>query len=278
MANAFTLAGSVCVVTGAGSGIGRALALRLARTGAAHVYVCDIDPQRADRVGAELATCGTAATSVTLDVADAGAVAALAARVHDERGRTDLLCNNAGIGHAGAVAECELADWRRVVDVNLFGVIHGIHAFLPRMLAQGGRSHILNTASVAGLTPTPDMVPYTTSKYAVVGLSEALALELAGHDIGVTALCPGVIDTDIVRSSVMRGRVAAQQQKITGFYARRGTSPDIVARDALRGIERGRTIVPTPRYQVTPAWLLKRTLPAAHAALARRVGRAVAGE
>lgn len=266
--------GAVAVITGAGSGIGRSLALALARGGAAQVYACDIDTQRAEAVTAELAAMGTPATAITLDVADAGAVGGLAERVYEEHGRVDVLCNNAGVGHAGAAAECELEDWRRIVEINLMGVVHGVHHFVPRMIAQGGGpSHIINTASMAGLVPSANMAPYTMSKYGVVGMSECLALELREHGIGVTALCPGIINTDIVRTSVIRGAFGERHDNLTRMYATKGTSPDVVAADALRAASRGRVIEPTPSYQVTPLWLLKRYAPPASRGLSRLIMR-----
>lgn len=255
------LNGAVAVVTGAGSGIGRSLALGLARAGAAHVYVTDIDSERVAAVTAELTAIGTGATPVTLDVSDADAVGALALQVYESHDRVDVLCNNAGVGHAGEVADCELEDWRRIVEINIMGVVHGVHHFVPRMIAQGGApSHIINTASMAGLFPSPKMAPYSMSKYGVVGMSECLALELREHNIGVTALCPGVINTDIVRTSVVRGEFGKRQDNLVKMYAK-STSPDVVAADALKAAQRGRVIEPTPSYQVTPPWLLMRVAP-----------------
>ena len=141
------------------------------------------------------------------------------------------------------------------------GVVHGVHAFLPRLLAQGRPAHIVNTASMAGLVPSAGLVPYTTSKFAVVGLSESLDLEVAPRGIRVTALCPGMINTDIVRASPMRGEWDARHDRLTNLYATRGTSPDVVAAAALAAVARGRVIAPTPRYQVLPAWLLQRYAP-----------------
>jgi NAD(P)-dependent dehydrogenase (short-subunit alcohol dehydrogenase family) len=249
-------AGKVAVVTGAGSGIGRSIARLLVSRGA-RVHAADID----------------GSVTHTVDVSDAAAVERLAADVLAAEGRVDLLFNNAGIGHAGDVADTPLEDWRRIVDVNLMGVVHGVHAFVPRMLAQGAGAHIVNTASLAGLVANPGMVPYCTTKFAVVGLSEALDLELRGSGIRVSALCPGVIDTAIVRTSTLRGQFEGRRERIAGLYERRGTSPDAVAEAALAAVAARRVIQPAPRSHVLPAWLLKRYAPPAGRAMTLAVAR-----
>ncbi len=254
------LTGRTAVVTGAGSGIGRALARLLAARGAT-VHLAGHDPDRLAVVADEL---GERAVVHDVDVADPAAVEALGVAV---TGPVHLLFSNAGIGHAGAVVDTPLEDWRRLVEVNLMGVVHGLRTFLPRMLAQGEPGHVVHTASVAGLVPNPYMVPYSTTKAAVVGLTKGLAVELRGTSVSVHALCPGVIDTDIVARSTMRGAFAARQAKAVRLYATRGTSPDVVARQALEGVARGKVVIASPRYQVTPLWLLDRVAPAA----ARRV-------
>ncbi len=263
--DASDLTGRRAVVTGAGSGIGRSLALLAARRGA-EVHVVDVDTDRAETVAGEARRLGATAHAHTVDVADADAVLRLADEVF-AAGPVDLLCNNAGVGHAGAVVDTTLSDWRRLVDINLLGVVHGLNAFLPRMTQQQRPSHVLNTASMAGLVPNPGLTPYSATKYAVVGLTEGLALELAGTTVGTSALCPGIISTDIIRTSTMRGDWAERRDRTGSFYATRGTSPDVVARQAFAGITRGRTIIPSPRYQVTPPWLLKRWLPPVSRAL-----------
>ena len=254
------LSGRTAVVTGGGSGIGRSLCLLLAARGA-RVHVVDRDPARAQAVADDV---GGVAHRV--DVSDAAAVQALADAVLAEGG-VDLLFNNAGIGHAGAVVDSTLADWRALVEVNLMGVVHGVQAFLPRLVVQGRPSAIVNTASMAGLLPSAGMVPYSTTKAAVVALSESLDREVAGTGVRVHALCPGVVDTDIVRTSTLRGAWAGRRADVAQLYARRGTSPDVVARQALDGVRAGRSIVPTPRHQVVPPWLVKRVWPAGGAAL-----------
>jgi NAD(P)-dependent dehydrogenase (short-subunit alcohol dehydrogenase family) len=266
MARAFEVNGKVAVVTGAGSGIGRSIARLLGSRGAM-VHVADVDRASAEAVAAEVG-----GVAHELDVRDAEAVDALAAAVFAADGRVDLLFNNAGVGHAGLVAETPLEDWRKVVEVNLMGVVH-VHAFLPRMLAQGRPAHIVNTASMAGLVANPGMVPYCTTKFGVVGLSEALDLEVRRQGVRVTALCPGIIDTAIVRTSVLRGDFATRRDRISGLYESRGTSPDVVALAALDAVARGRVIKTTPRSHVIPAWLLKRYAPPAGRLVVRGIAR-----
>ena len=177
---------------------------------------------------------------------------ALADAVFAEGGGVDVLHNNAGIGHAGPVEEIPLSDWRRVVEINLMGVVHGICAFVPRMLAQGRPSHIVNTASALGLIPGIDLAPYATTKHAVVGLSESLHAELAGRGIGVTALCPGIISTAIVSESTMRGEIGKSKQGTVDFYANRGTSPDVVADAVVTAIRKRRPVQPVPELARLP--------------------------
>jgi NAD(P)-dependent dehydrogenase (short-subunit alcohol dehydrogenase family) len=263
------LAGSVALVTGAASGIGRSIA-RLVGSLGAEVHVCDISVDGVEAVAAEISAAGGRATSHVLDVSDATALESLAASLFAGGGGVDLLFNNAGVGHAGKVADTPLEDWRRLVEINLMGVVHGVHAFLPKMLERGVAATIVNTASGAGLLPNPGMVPYSTTKAAVVGLSVALDTEVRGRGVRVVALCPGIIDTAIVRTSTMRGSWAKSQDAAVKFYAKRGTSPDVVARDALAAVRSGKVIVPTPRWQVLPMWLGNRWVPG----LTRRISNA----
>lgn len=248
--------GKVAVVTGAGSGIGRAIARRLDQHGA-RVHCADIDGEAAALLAAEL----THATAHALDVTDAQAVAALADRVYAEDGRVDLLFNNAGIGHAARMLDTELGDWRAVLEVNLMGVVHGIHAFLPRMVAQPTASHIINTASGAGLIPHPKMAVYTASKHAIVGLSTSLAAELADSPVRVTVLCPGVVNTGIAKRTHMRGETKSHQSSTVAFYEKNGATPDKVAVDVLNDVRKSRLFCLTPRTEVGLGWLVYRLSP-----------------
>ena len=187
----------VAVVTGGASGIGFGVAMVLSRAGA-HVVLADIVQERIDRALAGLTRAtGGRVLGVATDVSDHASVEALADAAYSEFGAVNLLFNNAGATSVGRSWETPLEDWRRVLDVNLLGCVHGIRAFIPRMLAGGQAGYVVNTASMAGLLPMPLKAPYTASKYAIVGLSQALSAELrsAGADIGVAVACPGAVAT-----------------------------------------------------------------------------------
>jgi len=193
------LEGRVAVVTGGGSGIGAALARAFAFHGM-DVVVADIDAAGAEQVAADARAAGRRALAVQVDVSKLASVEALAERSYRELGGCHVLCNNAGVIVVGSLESRTAKDWEWVLGVNLWGVVHGLLAFLPRMLAQPGPKHIVNTASTAGLIPTPGVGVYATAKYAVVGLSEHLRMDLAKHEIGVSVLCPGGVQTQILRS------------------------------------------------------------------------------
>jgi len=267
--------GKVAVVTGAGSGIGRSTALLLARLGAA-VHAADLDGASAEAVAAEIESAGGRATAHTVDVSDPAAVEELARRVFEADRAVDILHNNAGVGHAGAVDETTLEEWERVISINLMGVIYGIHHFVPRMLAQGRGGHIVNTASLAGLVAVAEMGPYCTSKHAVVGLSESLNSELSPRGIHVSAICPGLINTPITRAAHLQGDLAGQRERIVRFYERFGSSPDVVAKAVVDAVRRKKLIRTVPRHHVVLNWGLRRLSPRAAQPLARLQQRFIA--
>jgi NAD(P)-dependent dehydrogenase (short-subunit alcohol dehydrogenase family) len=195
-----TLAGKVAVVTGAASGIGRALALAFAAEGM-RVVMADIEEDTLATAAKEVAEGGSGVLAVPTDVTKGADVDALAARARDEFGTFHVVCNNAGVGSGGTMWELTEADWEWVLGVNLWGVIHGIRAFVPQLVAQN-EGHVVNTGSIAGLTSAPMMGPYNASKHAVVTISETLHRELGlfGSAVRVSVLCPGFVQTRIAES------------------------------------------------------------------------------
>ncbi len=266
------LSGKIAVVTGAGSGIGRSTARLFARQGA-RVHVVDVNGDSAAAVAAEVKAAGGDAVAHVVDVADPEAVERLARDVFETDRRVDILHNNAGIGHAGNIEATTMEDWQRVINVNLLGVAYGVQAFVPRMLAQGRPAVVVNTASEAGLVPTARMAPYTASKFGVVGMSEALNAELAPRGIHVIAVCPGIINTAIVRTGIIRGEIADIHDKAIAFYSKRGASPDVVAEAVLNAVEKPRLIVPVPKSHVVLPYLLHRISPRLIQPLSRQISR-----
>jgi NAD(P)-dependent dehydrogenase (short-subunit alcohol dehydrogenase family) len=210
-----------------------------------------------------------------VDVSRPEEVEALAKAIFDDEGRVDILHNNAGIGHGGDIETTTVEDWQRVIGVNLLGVAYGMQAFVPQMLERGHPAIIVNTASMAGLFPIARMGPYCASKFGVVGMSEALDAELRSRGIRVVAVCPGIINTPIVRDGIMRGQLGADQEKIVGFYAKHGTSPDTVAAAVLDAIARPRLVVGSPRTHVLAPYLLHRLSPRLMQPLARTMTKIV---
>lgn len=226
------------VVTGAGSGIGEATALRCARLGA-RVACVDIDGAAA---AATAAACDGAASAWTCDVADAGAVHALAAAVEDQDGPVDVLVNNAGVGIGGPFLDARVEDWDWLMGVNLDGVAYGCRAFGARMVERG-RGQVVNVASGAAYVMSRDMAAYCASKAAVLALSRCLRADWAGTGVGVSAICPGVIDTPIPANTRMVGALASRQERIVKAF-RRGHPPDLVAKAIVRAAEKDHAVVP----------------------------------
>src|SRR4051812_29810606 len=261
--------GRIAIVTGGGSGIGEALSRALAVRGDT-VVVADIDGAAAERVAGDIR-----GTSAKVDVRDAAAVQALVDDTVAQFGRLDLIFNNAGIGVGGDVLELTVAHWDRIIDINLRGVVHGVQAAYPVMARQRSGS-IVNTASVAGLTPTPYLTPYVATKHAVVGLSLALREEAKAHKVNVTVVCPGWIDTplldstgpdDLPKPDGAEGGVREAAEKMGKLY-----SPDDLAQDILRGVDRKRAMVIAPR-QARAIWRVTRLSPLLVSRVAGFAGR-----
>ncbi|MFE7191055.1 SDR family oxidoreductase [Kitasatospora sp. NPDC057541] len=239
--------GRLVVITGGGSGIGRATALAFAEEGA-RVVVCDLDLDAARRT-AELADLlGPTAHAYRVDVSDGAAVDAFAQQVAAEHGVPDVVVNNAGIGHSGTFLETTEKEWQRVLDVNLWGVIHGCRAFGTLMAERDEGGHIVNLASAAAYLPSKALTAYATSKAAVFMLSDCLRAELAGHGIGVSTICPGIVNTNITRTSTFSATTAdeqaAKQARAARLYARRGFPPEKVAAAVLAAVRSGKAVVP----------------------------------
>ena len=193
------LAGRIAAITGGGSGIGAALARACADAGM-DVAIADVEGAKAEATAADVRARGRRALAAAVDVRRVDAVEGFAERTFAELGGCDLVCNNAGVLVLGLTHERSLEDWEWVLGVNLWGVIHGVRAFVPRMVAQARGGHVVNTSSIQGLVPGAANGCYTTAKFAVVGLSESLRHDLAPHGIGVSVLCPGPVKTGILKS------------------------------------------------------------------------------
>ncbi|MFE0362672.1 SDR family oxidoreductase [Streptomyces griseoaurantiacus] len=265
-------AGRLVLVTGAAAGIGRATALAFAEAGA-RVIAVDRNGEGAART-AELARRAGApeARAEVVDVGDGRAMEKLAERVAATDGVVDVLVNNAGIGFAGAFLDTTAEDWRRVLDVNLWGVLHGCRLFGRQMAERGEGGHLVNVASAAAYLPSRTLSAYGTSKAAVLMLSECLRAELAGRGIGVSAVCPGFVHTDITSTARFAGTDAREEQRrrdrARRLYGLRGYPPEKVAAAVLRAVAEDRALVPvTPEARL--GRLLSRVAPGVLRALAR---------
>jgi len=239
-----SLVGRVAVITGGASGIGRALA------------VADVDEAGMAETVAAVEALGRSGLAIRTDVADRASVLALADRVEVRFGAVDVLCNNAGVVVHGGLERATHQDWAWVMGVNLWGVVHGLEAFLPRMIARGAGGHVVNTASMAGLIASQGLGVYNTTKYAVVGLSETLAKDLRPYGIGVSVLCPMGVDTRIRDAARNRppalrnppGAVPAGEVTLMG----RTLDPETVAAQTVLAIRTGALYVITHEEALEP--------------------------
>jgi NAD(P)-dependent dehydrogenase (short-subunit alcohol dehydrogenase family) len=246
--------GRVAVITGGAGGIGGALARAFAARGA-KLALADLDEEALVRAEAEHRKRGAEVLAVPTDVTKRDQVVALADAVYDRFGAAHVVCNNAGIALLGPIDQCSDADWELTMAINFWGVLYGVQAFLPRMLASGEGGHLVNTSSMAGLVGMAYFSAYNASKFAVVGLSEALHRELKPRGIGVSVLCPMIVETDLTRNS-LRLRAGAEgadapvpQQPAAETMKGGIKQPAEVAARVVRAVERGELYVLTHEEQ-----------------------------
>ncbi len=254
------------VITGAGSGLGRALAVRLARR-KGRILVADINMAGADETVRLVKKAGGDGVALSCDVTRVENVEGAAAEAERRWGGTDILINNAGVAAAGLVGEQSLEDWKWIVGINLWGVIHGCHVFAPRFRKHAS-GYVLNVASAAGFVSMPEMASYNVTKAAVIALSETLRAELRPCGVYVSVVCPSFFKTNLMhtfRSPTKRQRVMA-----TNFFRRSRATADEVAAAALAGLESGSLYI-VPNADARIAWRLKRFQPELYIALMRRL-------
>lgn len=253
------LEGRCAFITGGASGIGYAMAKAFAAAGM-KVVIADVEEGPLQAAVASLREHNADVLGIRLDVRDRPAMEAAAQEAQDAFGPVHLLCNNAGVGAGGPLHETTYGDWDWTLGVNLDGVVNGLQAFLPRMVAHGEGGHVVNTASMAGIAGFGGMGPYNASKFAVVGLSEALAQDVAEQGIGVSVLCPGFVRTNIFDSARNRpedlpgrtvdGATEAEREAFQQEALKDALQPDDVAEQVLESVRSGRFWIFThPEYR-----------------------------
>lgn len=255
------LPGALALVTGAGSGIGRATARALAERGAS-VLAVDIDEVAAERTAAECREAGAAiAGARRVDVADRAAMEALADEVHATHGPLDVLVNNAGVGLTGRFTDTTLDDWAWIRSINLDGVVHGCALFGPAMLERQ-RGHVVNVASALGYVATATEPDYVTTKAGVLALSQCLRADWRRDRVGVSVVCPGVVDTPIITEGTrFRGdQASSKKRRRTERVFQRGHRPEEVATAIVDAVERDRAVVPVG-WEARAGWVLHRLGP-----------------
>jgi NAD(P)-dependent dehydrogenase (short-subunit alcohol dehydrogenase family) len=258
--------GATAIVTGGASGIGRGLAEELAKRGS-EVVLADRQIELAEEVASKICASGGSARAFNVNVTNFAAVEQLVQETVARAGRLDYIFNNAGIGIGGNVNHFGIEDWNQMMDVNLRGVIHGVQAAYKIMGAQGF-GHIVNTASLAGLTPSPGGVAYATAKHAVVGLSNSLRAESARRGIRVSVLCPGFVRTAILEGGGKYGKMLIDltpdqhRQMLEMIEKFKPLSPNMFAKKALNSVAKNKAIIIVPAWWKL-LWLLNRFFPSA---------------
>ena len=260
---------ALVLVTGAGSGIGRATALAFAAEGA-RVLAADINLASAEKTAAACAERGVDSEAIALDVADWDAVVDVAEKVRADHGGLDVLVNNAGVGMSGRLTDMSIEDWRWIRSINLDGVVHGCRAFGPAMLERGA-GHVVNVSSGLGYTQTATEAAYCTTKAAVLAFSRCLQADWAGRGVGVSAICPGVINTPILGASRFLGtQDNTKTRRRAEWVFGKGHKPEAVAQAILGAVERNRAVVAVG-WEAKLGWAANRLLPvAAQQRLARQ--------
>ncbi|MDQ3031273.1 MAG: SDR family NAD(P)-dependent oxidoreductase [Myxococcota bacterium] len=265
------LEGKVALVTGAAGGIGRATALALAEQGA-RLVVCDVDEPGLREIAAQLGE--RLVLSRRTDVSSRDDMRALADEVHARVPALDVLVNNAGVGLSGSFVDTSLEDFEWIVGINLWGVIHGCHFFVPKMVEAGAGRSVVNVSSALGYFAGAEISAYATTKFAVFGLSESLRAELAPAGIHVATICPGIIATGIIGKSRFRG-VADEdgmRARVAELYRKRNYGPEKVADAIVDAIRKRRDVVPVSP-EAWGLWYLKRLMPSGAGIVARAISR-----
>jgi NAD(P)-dependent dehydrogenase (short-subunit alcohol dehydrogenase family) len=265
-----TVAGKRVLVTGAASGIGRATAVASARKGA-RLFLTDIEEAPLQAAADEIRAAGGAVDhTAALDVSDHAAVESMAGEIHSAHGSLDVVMNVAGIAVWGTIDTISHDQWRRVVDVNLMGPIHVMECFVPAMIAAGRGGHVVNVSSAAGLFGLPWHAPYSAAKFGLRGVSEVLRFDLRRHDIGVSLVCPGAVDTGLVNTLEIAGvtRDGPTIEKFTRRFRRTAVTPEAAAAKILEGVERNRYWVYTSR-DIQVAHFLQRRFETGYALVMR---------
>lgn len=270
-----TYQNATAIITGGASGIGRALAMELAARGC-EVILADLQLELAEVVAKEICAAGGKASAYAVDVADASAVESLVENTYERCQRLDYMFNNAGIAINGKFKDFELTDWRKCIDINLMGVVHGVRA-AHKIMAKQGFGHIINTASIAGIFPWPSTIPYTASKHAIVGLSTALRAELAPGGIRVSVICPGTILTPMIEKGASQERWVGSysKEKLEDFFqGASGMEPDLFAKKALFKISQNKSVIVLPdSYKML--WWINRLSPTLAMGLSQQIYKAI---
>ena len=248
-----SLDGKTVLVTGAASGIGLETALAFAGRGA-DLVICDVDEAGLAAAGERIEKLGRNVLARRVDVSKADEMQAFSEEVHRGVEAVDILMNNAGVAIGGPFLSTSLPDWNWILGINTLGVVHGCHFFIPKMVERAKGGHVINVSSAAGYTASSALAAYNATKYSVLGLSEALWEELRPHSIGVTAVCPGLIDTPITRNARLVGEMdkPEMREEMVRGYQRRGYTPERVARNILKAVSKNRLVAP-----ISPeAWAL----------------------